>query len=248
MTTAPRFFLDAPLTVGDRVELPQSVAHHALRVLRLGSGASIILFNGRGGEYVASLEASGATARAALVEHEDVERESPLAIRLIQAWISNDKLDWVVEKSVELGVRSIVMAPTRRSVTRPDSERLTRRIERLCELAVAACCQCGRNRIPTISAAIDLEAALRDGRPAAGDAILLDPDAAPSLIANGVGGSDITLAVGPEGGFDEDEVRLAARIGYVARRLGPRILRTETASVAALAALQATMGDFQASS
>lgn len=242
---AARFFVDGALDAGLRIELPDAIAHHALRVLRLRDGADIVLFNGSGGEFIARLIVDRASVRAEILSHDPVERESPLAITLVQAWIGSDKLDWVVEKSVELGVNAIVVSPARRSVVRLQAERLPRRIEHLREVAKAACCQCGRNRLVEVTAAADLNTALRaavaDGR----RGVLLDPASAVEL-ADAADSASYALAVGPEGGFDAEEAAAAARLGFQGLRLGPRVLRTETAALAAIATLQAAAGDFGA--
>ena len=238
-----RFFLDTELAAGATVDLPDRVAHHAARVLRLRDADPIVLFNGRGGEYHGRLAAGG--SRAELLAHHAVERESVLAVTLLQAWIATDKLEMVVEKSVELGVTRIVLAPARRSVVQLDGARLARRMERLRDIVEAACCQCGRNRVPAIEAADDLRAGL-DRAAAGATAIVLQPDGAASLadLARSAPAS-FAIAVGPEGGFESTELALAARAGYRAVRLGPRVLRTETAGLAALSTLQATVGDFR---
>jgi 16S rRNA (uracil1498-N3)-methyltransferase len=240
-----RFFVDAPLAPGTEIDLPRAVAHHAVRVLRLRDGAPIVLFNGSGGEFAARLGVDGATARARVISHDPVERESPLAVTLVQSWIASDKLDWVVEKSVELGVNAIVLAPAQRSVMRLTGDRLEKRIDHLREVAVAACCQCGRNRIASITAAPDLRSALGFAVEGGARGIVLDP-AASDPLAGAAGGASYALAVGPEGGFDDVEISDAMRLGFRGYRLGPRTLRTETAALAALAALQTAAGDFGA--
>ena len=238
---AARFFIDAPLASGATVDLPSTTAHHAARVLRLRDGAPIVLFNGEGGEFAATLSLQRSKASALIGAHTPIERESPLAITLLQSWISGDKLDWTVEKAVELGVASIVLAPAQRSVTQIGGDRAIRRIERLRGIAVAACEQCGRNRVPTIHAFASLAAALQSAL-SDGFGILLQPDADTPLTA--VSAADhITLAVGPEGGFAQAETALAIGLGYRPHTLGPRILRTETAGLAALAVLQSIGGD-----
>jgi 16S rRNA (uracil1498-N3)-methyltransferase len=244
--TSARFFLDRSLAEGDEVELPTAVAHHAARVLRLRAGASVVLFNNRGGEYEASLVGSGTNLRAKVVGHAAIERESPLAVTLVQAWIATDKLDWTIEKAVELGVRNIVLAPTQRAVVSLTDVRRERRVERLREIAIAACSQCGRNRVPSVEAADTLELALQEPLTSGALGLVLDAQADSSLIALAPGNPTYVLAVGPEGGFEAREIALATRLGYRCVRLGPRILRTETAGLAALAALQATAGDFRA--
>jgi 16S rRNA (uracil1498-N3)-methyltransferase len=240
-----RFFIDAPLAAGIEIEMPRPVAHHAVRVLRLRDGAPIVLFNGTGGEFAARLGVDGALARAYVISHDPVERESPLAVTLVQSWIASEKLDWVVEKSVELGVNAIVLAPAQRSVVRLAGDRLQKRIEHLREVAIAACCQCGRNRIARVTASPDLPSALVSALDNGARGIMLDP-AASDTLASAADNPSYVLAVGPEGGFDEAEMAGAARLGYRAFRLGPRTLRTETAALAALAALQTTAGDFGA--
>jgi 16S rRNA (uracil1498-N3)-methyltransferase len=238
----PRFFIETDLAAGVTVDLPANVAHHAAHVLRLCDGDPVVLFNGRGGESTGRLAARG--RQVELTGHAAVERESPVAVTLVQAWIATDKLEWTVEKATELGVARIVLATTRRSVVRLDAARLSRRVERLREIAIAACCQCGRNRVPPIVAFGDLAAALADAG-AGATGVALQPDASRSLvdIAAATPGP-LAIAVGPEGGFDADEFALLRRAGFELARLGPRVLRTETAGLAALAALQGTVGDF----
>ena len=238
--TAPRFWIDEDLSVGRVIPLPQRVAHHALHVLRLRDGAAITLFNGRGGEFSARLDAA---ARSACVERFDaVERESPLAITLVQAWLVNVKLDWVAEKVVELGAARLLLVPAARSVAKLSGERLRSRVDHLREVVVSACCQSGRTRIPVVEAAGSLEQGLVLAA-ADATAIQLVPSSQQSLLAAAGDARRIAIAVGPEGGFDDDEVALAARIGYRHAHIGPRILRTETAGLAAIAQLQARLGD-----
>jgi 16S rRNA (uracil1498-N3)-methyltransferase len=169
-----------------------------------------------------------------------IERESPLSVTLVQAWVATDKLDWIVEKAVELGVARVVLMPATRSVVRLDAERRAKRLAHLRQLAVSACAQCGRNRVPTVAAASDMAQALAD---LAGERFILRPDAVSALGAPHVPGHAATVMVGPEGGFDDAEVRAAEQLGCRSMRLGPRVLRTETAGLAALAVLQATAGD-----
>ena len=239
---AARFFIDAPLVSGTDIELPAEVAHHAARVLRLRDGAPVVLFNGRGGEFAATLSVGSGKTRVRVREHNPIERESPLAVTLLQAWIATDKLDWLVEKAVELGVASIVLAPAQRSVVRLTQARSNARLERLRSVAVTACAQCGRNRIPAIESSSTLGEALSIGLRDRATAVLLHPRAS-SGLREVRPASGLSIAVGPEGGFDDDEMALALREGYVACHLGRRVLRTETAGLAALAALQALYGD-----
>ncbi len=238
-----RFYVDAELVPGEPAALSPAAAHHAARVLRLRDGALVTAFNGRGGEYDARLSVQGARAWIVPERFHSIERESPLAVTLVQGWVATDKLEWIVEKSVELGARAMMLVPTARSVIQLDSPRRERRLLRLQDIVLAACCQCGRNRIPPIVAATSLEAGLQQAIGEAGAGLLLDPHAESGRLAASEGAGPIALAVGAEGGFDDTERALAARLGYRAINLGPRILRTETAGLVGLAVLQATAGD-----
>jgi 16S rRNA (uracil1498-N3)-methyltransferase len=227
----PRFFVDTDLATERVLALPEGVAHHAQRVLRLRAGTAITLFNGRGGEYAATLLADG---QARIGDFDPVERESPVPTTLLQAWVAADKLDWIVEKATELGAAHIVLWPAERSGVRLAGERLARRLAHLRAVTEAACCQCGRNRLPTVDAADPLAAAL-----AAADAtvrLLLDAEGEP-LAAQVAQAASVAFAVGPEGGFTTTERALAARHGWHTARLGASVLRTETAGLAALAAV-----------
>jgi 16S rRNA (uracil1498-N3)-methyltransferase len=236
----PRFYVDATLTAGTSLPLPADAAHHARRVLRLGGGDSIVLFNGRGGEYVAKLASPGGVATAAIERFDPVERESPLALTLLQALVAAEKLDWLVEKAVELGVARIVIAPTRRSVVRLDAERARKRLTHWRGIVRAACCQCGRNRLPEVDYCNTFEAQLAATPANARRLALLPGVGAPLRAASGA----TALLIGPEGGLTDEEVALALGAGFVSVRIGPRILRTETAGIAALAAMQTLGGDF----
>ena len=179
---AARFFVDEPLAIKSRIALPERVAHHALRVLRLRDGDPIVLFNGAGGEFAARLSVSGSNAHAAIDTFAAVERETPLRVTLVQSWVAADKIEWIIEKAVELGVHSIVLAPAQRSVVRLAGDRLDKRIERLRELIVAACAQCGRNRLPRIEASPTLAASLQTGLSDDRHGVLLHPSAESSLV------------------------------------------------------------------
>jgi 16S rRNA (uracil1498-N3)-methyltransferase len=237
----PRFFVDAPLAADAPVRLPAKVAHHAQRVLRLRDGASIVLFDGRGGEYAARLRAEGSVALAQVEAFDPIERESPLHLTLVQALVAADKLDWIVEKAVELGVARVLVVPMQRSVVRLDAARAARRAQHWVEVARAACCQCGRNRVPAVEYFGGVDDALT-ALPAEA-ARLLPLPAAERSLGSAVAGDRAVLMIGPEGGLAENEVTQAVRAGFVGVHLGPRVLRTETAGLAALAALQAMNGD-----
>ena len=236
----PRFHVAEGLRPGARIDLPDETAHHALRVLRLCDGDPLTLFDGRGGEYEARIVTATRSGVAVEIgEHQARERESPLSITLVQGLSSSDRMDLIIQKAVELGVAAIQPVLTAKSVVRLSNERGTAKLEHWQRVVIAACEQCGRNRIPDVHAAI----ALRQFNASESSArVLLSPRATKDL--KDLAQERMTLAVGPEAGFDPAEEDLLAQKGFVAARLGPRILRTETAALAALAALNALRGDF----
>ncbi len=240
---SPRFYCREPLAPGAHIELPEPVARHAVRVLRLPPGADIVLFDGRGGEYAARIERIERERVLARVGAWDpAERESSLAITLVQALQAGEKMDYTVQKAVELGVQAIVPVEGRRSVTRLSGERAARRVAHWQGVAAAACEQCGRNQVPTVAPVERLENWL--ARPADGTLrLMLAPGAARALPAL-PRPQRVQLLVGAEGGLDPQEIKAAEGVGFMAVRLGPRVLRTETAGLAALAAMQVLWGDF----
>jgi 16S rRNA (uracil1498-N3)-methyltransferase len=177
-------------------------------------------------------------------ERRDPERESPLQVTLVQAVSSSEKMDFTIQKAVELGVAAIQPVLSEKSVVRLSAEREEKKLARWRRVAIAACEQCGRNRLPELREAMSVEAYSRAPGPAA-LRLLLSPGGSPGLMnIRGKIEHAIALAVGPEAGFSDAEERLLQRAGFVPVRLGPRILRTETAALAALAALNAIAGDF----
>ncbi len=243
---APRFHvaLDlAPVMAGEIVDLPDAVAHHAVRVVRMSVGDSLTLFTGRGGEYAATLtrvDKRGAAVR--LDAFVSVERESPLAVTLVQGIAANDAMDYAVRKAVELGVAAIQPVVTVRSTALPSGERGERRLAHWRQIAVAACEQCARNRIPEVAVPQPLGDWLAAWR---AEGLVLAPTGSESLASLPQPTSALALLVGPEGGLEQIEIDSARARGFVAVHLGPRVLRTETAGVAALAAVQALWGDLR---
>lgn len=241
-----RVYVDAPLRARSQCTLPPQAARHVVSVLRLAQGDAVTLFDGRGGEYAAVLVQSDRRAAVAEVgEHSPLERESPIETTLLQALVRGEKMDLVVQKATELGVSRIVPVAAARSVVRIASEADARKkVEHWRAVAASACEQCGRNRLPAIEEPLSLEGALTLAAPMALRA-LLSPVATHSLAARLREGkpASVAILVGPEGGFDESEEVLAERLGFEALRFGPRVLRTETAAIAALTALQALAGD-----
>ena len=240
----PRFFCPFPLHPGATVELAAEAAHHALKVLRIGAGDEAFLFDGRGGQWLATLNPAGKSLRATLKEFDDSEREPPLALTLVQAMPASDKMDLVVQKAVELGVVCIQPVAAKRSVMRLSGERAERRVEHWRNIAIAACEQCGRNRIPAVAPILDLPQYLAFAAQENGLRFVCAPGAAGSLRDLPAPASPVSVLVGPEGGFEDGEL-LAARVaGFRAIGLGPRVLRTETAGLGILAAMMALWGDW----
>jgi 16S rRNA (uracil1498-N3)-methyltransferase len=243
-----RIHADLPLAAGAELLLPAEPSAHLLRVLRLKPGAALTLFNGQGGEYAAQLLAGEkGIARVRLGAHTAPVRESPLAVTLLQGIARSERMDLIVQKATELGATAIVPLECEFSVVRLESAQLAKRRARWQSVAIAACEQCGRNRVPLVAPITALEAACAPHPGEQGALrLMLAPDAAGSFTeacARLLPGQPVELLVGPEGGLSGREQLLAQRAGFVATRLGPRILRSETAPLAALAALQALAGD-----
>ncbi|HEX7325737.1 MAG TPA: 16S rRNA (uracil(1498)-N(3))-methyltransferase [Rhodanobacteraceae bacterium] len=242
-----RLFTDVPLSPGRDVNLPASAAAHALRVLRLRPGDRVTLFNGDGREYGARLVAADARHACVAVEASAApHRESPLRVTLLQALARGDKMDWIVQKAVELGVARIAPVTTERSEVKLTAARSAKRAEHWRGIVIAACEQCGRNSVPDIDAVASLPAWLRaNANLAPAQRWMLHPDGTTQLRAARIDPvQPMLLAIGPEGGFGPADVAALQAAGFHAAMLGPRILRTETAGTAALAALQAAYGDF----
>ncbi|MBL8447175.1 MAG: 16S rRNA (uracil(1498)-N(3))-methyltransferase [Zoogloeaceae bacterium] len=238
-----RFFCPGPLREGEEVALPKGVGHHAERVLRLAVGDPVVLFDGEGAQFSATLSALGGVPRALVGQRETPTTESPLALTLVQGLAASDKMDWIIQKAVELGVAAIVPVAAERSVLQLSGERAEKRLAHWRQVAVAACEQCGRNRLPTVAPVRSLGEALE----AAGENRLrwvLDPAADISLTAMMPPDGPLSLFIGPESGWSARELERLQRAGGRGVRLGPRVLRTETAGLAALAAIQARWGDF----
>ncbi|MDR1275840.1 MAG: 16S rRNA (uracil(1498)-N(3))-methyltransferase [Candidatus Accumulibacter sp.] len=248
--TLPRFFCPFPLFAGARVELSESVARHAGKSRRLKAGDALILFNGLGGEFAARIASDAPEKPTRMTveveEKREVERESPLEITLIQALLPGEKMDTTVQKAVELGVGRIVPVISRRSIPRLEAERTRRRLEHWRGIVVAACEQCGRNRLPEVDAPRSLidHLGAQESAPERLARRILLPDADARFSEHPPEASSVELLVGAEGGFDLEEVRLARTKGFLPSRLGRRTLRTETAGIAAIAAIQSLWGDF----
>lgn len=232
------------LAPGAHVELPEQAARHALKVLRMKAGERVVLFDGQGGEWQAEILGAGGTARVALRAFDPRDRESPLRATLAQALPAGDKMDWVVEKCVELGVCAIQPLAAKRSVMRLSAERMARRVAHWNAIAAAACEQCGRNRVPIVAPVLDLPQYLAAAKAQNALRLMLAPQAGVALRALERPTMPVIAMVGPEGGWEEGEILAAQAAGFGLMQLGPRVLRTETAGAAVLAALQTLWGDF----
>lgn len=245
-----RLFIATPLANQTAVDLPAATAHHVARVLRLSAGADVVLFDGHGGEYHGTLHLeTTATRRNAQVGarvtglvHHPREAELPFQITIAQGLPEGDKMDWIIEKSVELGAAAFQPLALQRSVVRLDAARAAKRREHWQSLTQAACAQCGRNRVPDIHPPLSLPAWLDqlrqfpDQTPPALRIMLTPRDGAPlTSLPRPQAGQEVILLIGPEGGLSPDEERAALTAGFLPVSLGPRVLRTETAALAALA-------------
>ena len=241
LPAAPRLHCEATLSPGATVELSERAARH-VAALRLRVGDAVILFGGDGHESAAVITGTGKRGVVAAVrERRAVDRESPLEVRLAQGVCAGDRMDLVLQKATELGVAAIQPIVTARSVVRLSSERQERREAHWQNVVIAACEQCGRNRVPRVAPSLGFGEFF--AAPAApGTRLLLAPDGE-AAVRSLAPQAPVTVLVGPEGGLAPEERAIARAAGFVTVRFGPRVLRTETAPLAALAALQALYGD-----
>ena len=238
-----RVHVPGPLVAATRCIIAGDAAGHITRVLRLGAGDALMLFDGRGGEYPARIESLGKHAVIVTTgERRAVERESSLRLTLAQGISRGERMDWVVQKATELGVSRIVPVLTERSVVRLDARQAEAKRRHWQAVAVAACEQSGRDRLAEVAAPVSLEAFLSTVLPG-GLRLLPSPEAPRGLEALEIPAGELTVLIGPEGGLAAGERRAARDRDFQPVRLGPRVLRTETAAVAALALLQHRFGD-----
>lgn len=233
------------LAAGATLRLPDPAFRHLVQVLRLRNGERFTVFDGHGGEYTAALlDVGKREATATLGPRLDVDRESPLDLTLAQCVSKGDRMDYTLQKAVELGVTHIVPLLSSRSVVRLDAERMDKKLEHWRGVMVSACEQSGRTRVPSLSEPASLPNWFEHAAIRADMRLTLDPTARCGLRGLTRPEGPLTLLVGPEGGLSEHELQGARSAGFIGVRMGPRILRTETAGVAALAALQAIWGDW----
>jgi 16S rRNA (uracil1498-N3)-methyltransferase len=241
----PRFYCPLPLAIGAIIDLPSSTAHHIF-VLRLQVGDAVQLFNGEGGAFHATLiEVSKKQVRVEIKVFLAEEAELPFALNLAQALPEASKMDWIIEKAVELGVTSIQPLAAQRSVVKLNAERAEKKLAHWRGIIESATEQCGRNRLAQLAELIDVQKWLAQQN--LHNRILLSPRATTSLAdwAKHQSLQSITLMVGPEGGFSEAEENYAIAQGAIALSMGPRVLRTETAGLAAISVLSGTWGGMQ---
>ncbi|MDR2689648.1 MAG: 16S rRNA (uracil(1498)-N(3))-methyltransferase [Azoarcus sp.] len=239
--TTPRFHIPDALPHGGEVELSVAAAHHALKVLRLGAGDAVTLFDGSGGEFDGRLDVRGRAVFAVDGQWREIDRESPLFIVLAQALANGDKMDWIAQKAVELGAAGLIPLRAERSVLRLSGERADKRREHWRQVMIAACEQCGRNRLPLVGPVTDLADYLEQEEYTQAQRLILSPGGERLSMIDLSPERPIHLLIGPEGGWSAHELALARACQPVT--LGPRTLRTETAGLAALAVLQAMWGD-----
>ena len=236
--------VDLPLHVGADLALPERAANHLVRVLRLREGDACVLFNGDGHDYPARLAAIGKReARVEVLAREPVANESPLRIVLLQGIARGEKMDLILQKATELGVAAVVPVSGDRTEVRLDAERAGKRLAHWRSVLESACEQSGRARVPALGAPATLDAAARaiDGE---GLRLVLDPQGEHRLDSlHSPAGGNVWIAIGPEGGWSPRDRTILQAAGFNGLRLGPRVLRTETAGLAAIAALQARFGD-----
>ncbi len=238
-----RLYQAVPLAIKSTLRLDEKASHHLARVLRAQVGNHLILFNGTGGEYAAvitRLDKKGVDVT--ITAFNDREAESPLHLCLAQGLARGEKMDFIIQKAVELGVQSIVPLVTERCNVRLDSEREEKRLQHWQSIAASACEQCGRNRLPDIMSPISLKDWLPQAK--ADLCFVLSPHVENKLAdEKAVTPRSISLLIGPEGGLSDKEIKAAIDHGFLPLNLGPRVLRTETAPMAAIAILQHYYGD-----
>ena len=241
----PRIYIDQSLRAGRDVLLPEQAGEHVARVLRLERGHPLILFNGDGCEYDAALASLAKRAVTAEVQAvREVDREAPLQLTLAQGIARGEKMDWILQKATELGISRFVPIVTERTEVKLDEDRAERRLAHWTSVMAGACEQSGRTRLPALEPPQRLDRWLGALGDAAALRLALIPDGSLQLRKLPQMENGAILVVGPEGGLSDHDVAMLTQTGFRGLRLGPRILRTETAGLAALAALQTIAGDF----
>jgi 16S rRNA (uracil1498-N3)-methyltransferase len=240
-----RIYSEGPLTSGSVVPLSAAGAYHVARVLRMRPGAPLIVFDGSGMDFPSEIvNVDGDQVSVRLTSQTPATGESPLRITLVQGISRGERMDWTLQKATELGVIGVAPVLTSRSVVRLDEKQAAKKHAHWRAIVIGACEQCGRSRIPTVGMPVQLRDHFANVRKD-GMRLVLSPSAPASLAGIASLPSKVDLLIGPEGGLDDDEISAAQKAGFMPVRLGPRVLRTETAGVVALTVLQALWGDLQ---
>ena len=235
--------IDLALHSGQTLALPEETANHLVRVMRLREGDTCVLFNGDGHDYSATLTVAGKREVQVRIDAVDrVDNESPLAITLLQGIARGEKMDLILQKATELGVAAIIPVMAERTEVKLDAERTEKRVAHWRSVIASACEQSGRARLPSLSAPASLADAARDVGTGA-TKLTLDPTGDVALATVEIASGAVVVAIGPEGGWSPRDRDTLSAAGFTGLRLGPRILRTETAGLAAIAALQSRFGD-----
>jgi 16S rRNA (uracil1498-N3)-methyltransferase len=241
-----RVHVEAPLAVGKRIAVEGTAANHITRVLRLRAGDALTVFNGNGAEFAASIEALHRDSVDVEIEEERaVSRESPLSLTLAQGISRGERMDWVLQKATELGCSRIVPVFTERSVVRLDARQAQKKLQHWRGIAIAACEQCGRNTVPEVPLPTDIFEFLSSAGGSGSTRLLLSPTGELSIEEVSADTAGLTVLIGPEGGLTDTEHEMAERSGFTPVRMGPRVLRTETAAIAALTIIQHRFGDLR---
>ncbi len=241
----PRIYSTTPITPGALLQLDDASRRHVVQVLRMRASAPLILFDGRGGELPATIQTIEKRSVTVQVgERVEIDCESPLEIHLFQGVSKGERMDYVIQKATECGVSAITPLLCERTVVRLDPKRMEKKMDHWQKVAISACEQCGRNRVPPIHPPLSWSAFLSSGK--AGDGFVLDAASERKLSdfqLSKPNGGRIGIITGPEGGLTLQEINSAVESGYQGVQMGPRILRTETASVVAITIMQALWGD-----
>lgn len=239
----PRIYSPQPLAAQTTLELAPEASHHLARVLRMQRGDALVVFNGDGGEYPATITAVDKRAvHIATEQFREAAPESPLHLQLGIAMSKGERMDWIVQKATELGVARIVPLISERVELKLQGERAEKKLAHWHGIAIAACEQCGRNRLPEIG---DIQPLAQWLEQTEAEAKFVLHHRTEAALDAGARPGNVALLVGPEGGLSESEIAAAERKGFAPLRLGPRVLRTETAPLAAISVLQFVWGDFQ---
>lgn len=240
----PRIFTDQPLSSGANLALTGSAARHLFSALRMSVGQEITLFNGLGGEFSATLTTTAKSqVDVSVGDCREIDRESPLKLHLVIAVSRGERMDWIMQKATELGVTEITPLFSERTEVKLNRERLEKKLRHWQQVSISACEQCQRNRVPTINNALTLDQWLSQSHEDPEQLKLVLHHRSDKTLAQHQPPENVCLLVGPEGGLSDSEIKRAIDRGFAALTLGPRVMRTETAPLAAISIMQSLWGD-----